>query len=104
MSGTTADIYIYSSKSSPALRSEGRGGLEDDLEEFLSAAGEVTGGGAGNTGWNIDLHFHDASELEQWLERLAGFLRDWGVPDDTFLDVFVTVGPRRVDVFPKENS
>jgi hypothetical protein len=96
-----ADIFLYSSKSSPALQREGRGGLEDDLDEFFGDAGEVTGGGSGNTGWNLDMRLFDASDLERWLERLTAFLRNWGVPDDAFLDVLVTEGPRRVDVFPK---
>ncbi len=79
-------IYIYSSRSSPALEREGRGGLEDDLEEFLGGAGEVTGGGSGERGWNVDLEV--AGDMEAWIPRLRAFLREWGVPEDTYLKVY----------------
>ena len=96
------EVFIYSKRSSPALE-EGRGGLEEDLEEFLAGAGEVTGGGGGDRGWNVDLEIW--GDVEPWLERLCQFLRDWGVPGDTYLCIFPAgwsgdTQPRHVDVFP----
>ena len=68
------------------------------------AQGEVIGGGGGSAGWNIDLELRDAADVEHWAERLAGFLRDRGVPKDTFLEI-TTEGSesRRVDVFANRN-
>ena len=93
-------IYIYSERS---LR-EARGSLEDDLEDFLGEAGEVTGGGGGERGWNIDLELFEDESAEQWIERLVVFLREWGVPEDAYLKVFPDdwvqgTEPRRVAVF-----
>ena len=78
-----ADVYIYSSL---PLR-EARGGLEDDLEEFLGTTGEVTGGGGGERGWNIDLEISDAA-LPRQIEKIKDFLQEWGVPPDTYFDVW----------------
>jgi hypothetical protein len=86
-----ADIFIYSKK---PLR-EPRGGLEDDLDDFLEGAGEVTGGGSGTTGWNFDVEIFDESQIEEWVKRLTTFLKKWKVPKDTYLKI----GDRRIDVF-----
>jgi hypothetical protein len=95
---TTVFIYSYQRLSEPRID------LEDDLEDFLSGAGEVTGGGVGSNGWNIDLELRDDADVEHWADRLAGFLRDRGVPKDTFLEI-TTEGSesRRVDVFANRN-
>ena len=42
-------VYIYSNQP----LEEARGDLEDDLGSFLGRAECVTGGGAGEEGWNI---------------------------------------------------
>ena len=93
-------VYIYSTKPLP----EPRGGLEDDLEEFLEGSGEITGGGGGATGWNVDVELYEGASAEDWIARLAAFLREWGVPDDTYLKVFSADWvegdePRRVALF-----
>jgi len=77
------DVCIYSSMD---LR-EARGGLEDDLEEFLDAFGEVAGGGGGAPGWNIDLELFSDEDLSWNINELLDFLREWGVPPDTYLTV-----------------
>lgn len=77
------DIFIYSSQSSPALE-VGLSALEDDLDELLSDVGEITGGGVGIGGWNIDIALNDGVPVEEWVERLVVFLREWGVPQDTY--------------------
>ena len=79
-------IYIYSKEFSLAILSEGRDGLEDDLDEFLGEAGETTGGGGGERGWNIDLEVIEDAEL--WIGRICEFLRNWGVAQDTYLCVY----------------
>ena len=77
-----ADIYIYSSLH---LR-EARGNLEDDLNDFLGDSGEVTGGGGGERGWNVNLEVADES-LTEHIAKLKDFLVGWGVPPDAFFDV-----------------
>ena len=79
-----AEIFIYSSIS---LR-EARGNLEDDLEEFHGSTFEVTGGGGGERGWNIDLEVSD-DNLANSVEKLQEYLSGWGVPPDTDFDVYV---------------
>jgi hypothetical protein len=93
-------VCVYSTKPLP----EPRGGLEDDLEELLAGAGEVSGGGGGAAGWNIDLELFDDLSADQWIDRLAAFLREWGVPEDTSLKVFSADGvegdePQQVSVY-----
>ena len=78
-----AEIFIYSSLN---LR-EARGNLEDDLADFLDDAGRISGGGGGARGWNIDLEVTDKA-LPEWIEKVKDFLVGWGVPPDTFLDVW----------------
>ena len=93
-----AEIFIYSSLS---LR-EARGNLEDDLDDYLGETGEVTGGGGGMRGWNIDLEVSDDA-LPKMIERLTDFLTEWGVPPDTHFDVWEVRDGRkhntRYDVF-----
>jgi hypothetical protein len=79
-----AAIYFYSRL---PLR-EARGGLEDDLEEALLGVVEVTGGGGGQSGWNIDLEVCDEVSVEEASENLSAFLQNWGVPKDTYLKVY----------------
>ena len=77
------DVFLYSSKALSA----GRDQLEDDINEFLSDKGFVTGAGAGMTGWNLDIEIIDRNDRETLLEDLKEFLRNWPVPDDAYLDV-----------------
>jgi hypothetical protein len=86
------EIHIYSKLE---LR-DARQALEDDIEEHFSGELEVTGGGSGNMGWNIDVALldEDASALEM-SQRLSLFLQKWGVPRDTYMHVlpFATIPP-----------
>jgi hypothetical protein len=93
-------VFIYSNQ----RLSEPRGDLEDELDDLLSGTGEVTGGSGGTDGWNIDLELRDGSDVEHWTDRLVGFLRDRGAPEDTFFEIMTEGGkPRRVEVFPGRN-
>ncbi len=60
----------------------GRSGIEDDLAEALECdgLGEVTGGGGGVRGSNIDIDIEDDSRLEEALDRIRRILRDLRVP------------------------
>jgi hypothetical protein len=80
-----ADIYIYCPSGEEGAA---RGDLEYDLENFLGSAGEITGGGAGTKGYNIDIALADGEDLEQWISRLKGFLQLAGVRKSTFFEVF----------------
>jgi hypothetical protein len=84
-------IRIRGKKSSPKLQSEGRIGLEEAIEDFLresGGTGEVGYGGSGSMGWDTEVTDVDEDEVEGCLNRLAGFLREWGAPTDTTLHVF----------------
>src|SRR4051812_23691466 len=92
----STSILIYSKQ----MLREARGDLEDDLDAFLVGSGEVTGGGLGESGWNIDVVLEDTVDDEHWAYRLAEFLREWGVPGDTFFEVVPDQGkPREVRIF-----
>ena len=92
-----ADIYIYSSL--PLW--DARGSLEDDIAEYVNGV-EVTGGGGGSRGWNIDLEAADA-DLPKVIPRLLEFLRAGYVPPDTHFDVIIErrgkMSKTRYDVF-----
>ena len=89
-------IFIYSA----LPLKEARSGLEDDLEDEFEAFIAVAGGGAGTTGGNIDLELAGDRNLDPVLPQILRFLRDWGVPADTYLEIVPDEGERRrVDVF-----
>ena len=90
-------IFIYFTQRLGQPRTE----LEDDLDALLEGAGEVAGGGGGEAGWNIDVLLGDATEAKRWVDRLAEFLRERGVPEDTRFDVISEdQRQRRIEVFP----
>ena len=87
----TVCIRITGKTSSPKLQSEGRIGLEEAIDDFLRETGETgeTGyGGSGSMGWDSEVTDVEEDGLEGYLDRLAGFLREWGAPTDTILSVF----------------
>jgi hypothetical protein len=97
-----ADIYIYSTQ---PLK-DARGALEDDIDEKFAGVLEVSGGGAGNRYWNIDIALSEDADLESVVQQLVAFLREWGVPSDTYMHVVPSdwvegQAQRRVDVFVK---
>ena len=102
---STVYVYINSSQTSPALQTEGRDGLEDDIDEFLGPAGHCSGGGAGGGMWNVDVEVEGEGDWEARVGRLIEFLRSWGVPADTSLTILPPgwepgTPNREVPVFP----
>ena len=73
-------IYIYFPSPLPQPRSE----IEDDLDEMLGDDGEVTGGGAGTTGANIDIEIFEG-DPHDYLERIRSILKGHNVADDTYI-------------------
>ena len=86
-----------------------------DLERDLAALverGEVSVVNQGASGgFDCIVHLFDRTDapenerlngdrLDEWLERLAAFLANWGVPSDTKLEGFLAVGPNRLMVYP----
>lgn len=95
------DIFIYSKQPLEEARQD----LEDDLETFLGSAGQCTGGGQGEGGWNIDLEIFRVSDLEACAARIGEFLRRRPVPQDTYLVLwFSPERQSRVDVFPERGE
>jgi hypothetical protein len=76
------DVFIYSS----LPLKDARQALEDDIDELLMDLGEVTGGGAGTSGWNIDIELYEDPNTEKTLSRLKRFLQEWPVPEDTLIE------------------
>ncbi|GEM_PF-2866130 len=72
------DIFIYSTTPGVA-----RDEIEDALEAAHEGVGEITGGGAGENGWNIDLCVSDCQKTEEVLHVLRDVLRRHGVMEAT---------------------
>jgi hypothetical protein len=81
------DVGIYASGTSWAMRTEGRSGLEDRLDGFFGDAGDCVGAGTSLVDGGWDLAYQVEGTVEEWLPKLLGFLRAWGVPPDTELVV-----------------
>jgi len=64
--------------SGAAMGIEGRDEIEDPIDEALREAGigEVTGGGGGCRGFNIDVEIEDERNLAQALQIIRQVLKD----------------------------
>lgn len=60
------------------------GDIEDDLEDLLADAGEVTGSGQGNTGGNIDIEYDGSADS---LQKIILYLMCRGFDAETILDI-----------------
>ena len=101
----SVEIHIYCPRGKSGVA---RGDLEFDLEEFLGTAGEITGGGSGIEGFNIDLALAEGENWESWVARIRDFLRQQKVRPGTYFNVFPpdwTPGMehRRVEVYDLES-
>ncbi len=63
-----------------------RGDVEAELEALLGSRGEVTGGGGGVSGGNIDLEI-EADDPADVVEEIRQLLRTLSLPTNTVLDV-----------------
>jgi hypothetical protein len=100
----STDIFIYCPTGEEGAA---RGDLEDDLEGFLGAAGELTGGGSGVKGYHLGLSLADGEDVKLWIVRLQDFLRRAGVRRGTYFEVYPdNWAPgqpwRRIEVFGGE--
>jgi len=77
------DVFIYFSPRLTIPRDE----IEDALQEHLGNRGEITGGGSGQRGANIDIEIFDDESGPELLQGVERTLRRMGVPQDTYLDV-----------------
>jgi hypothetical protein len=101
--GRLAVVEIIVNSRTPMKKS--RGDLEYDIEQLIEGSGEWAGGGGGKRGWDIVLEIYDDTQVRRWLDALAAFLREWGVPEDTFLEAWDGEERiARVDVFPTEGE
>ncbi len=73
------ELFIYF----PISFQEARDELEDSIQDFLGDRGEVTGGGAGVSGSNIDLEIFE--EEQAVLNGIRKLLRSLGAPPETTL-------------------
>ncbi|NGZ77918.1 hypothetical protein [Saccharibacillus alkalitolerans] len=86
------DIFIYIGNGLTAPKDE----IEDALDDMLQDRGEVTGGGGGNTGFNIDIEtFDDDSSL---IEEVKAVLKGFRVP----IDASIVIDGQRFAVYDQE--
>jgi hypothetical protein len=72
----------------------GRDVLEDAVEDYLGRDAEVTGGGGGIRGWNVDIDaFRELDEVE--LKDFCRFLIRFGVDPTASLDLYTEGTPNR---------
>lgn len=74
-------IYFNSRLSTP------RDEIEDLIEQSLSGKGEVTGGGTGLGGSNIDIEFEDDLGIDEALRRIRAVLSGINVAKDTEITI-----------------
>jgi hypothetical protein len=76
-------LYIYSK----GELENGRDEIEDGIEELLGDIVEVSGGGSGAFGWNVDVELLEPTKLEFALAQIRSFLAEMKVSSDTHIDV-----------------
>lgn len=86
-------IYFYSKLSIA------RSAIEDDLDYVLGNKGEVTGGGSGISGSNIDIDIYDGIAAD-FLEPIKNTLQELKVPSDTV----IMIEDEHFPVYEKELS
>ena len=90
------DVFIYSN----LPLSCGRDEIEDAVDDVIRGNGEVTGGGSGSSGWNVDVELTSDADADQHVAAIVVALRQLGVPDDTYL--CVGADQLRVNVYSRD--
>ena len=90
------DLFIYSNLPLTC----GRDVVEDAVDDAISGNGEVTGGGSGDAGWNVDVELFSADDTDAHVAAIVRTLRELPVPNDTYL-VF-GADQSRVNVYPRD--
>jgi hypothetical protein len=101
-------LYIFGEEGLWCSRSPGasRFDLERALDDFLQYRGEVIWDGDEHRGprWNVDVLLHeDAEDVDDWIQRLTAFFRQWGVQDRRLAFTIIREGApkwehRRVEI------
>ena len=74
------NIFIYFPKNSKVKRDV----LEDAIDDILDGSGEITGGGTGNEGSNIDIEIFEGDPAN-YKEELINLLREYNCPAQTYI-------------------
>jgi hypothetical protein len=78
-------VHLYSRLPYNQSRSD----LEEAIDEHFAGRAEVTGGGSGTKGWNVDIELlNDAVDFSAFVQELVRYLRLMGVPSDSYLNLF----------------
>ena len=72
------DIFVYIGVGSTSSRDE----IEEAIDEILDGRGEVTGGGSGVNGSNIDIEIFDDNDTKG-IQEVKAVLRSFNLPSDT---------------------
>ncbi|WP_414549574.1 hypothetical protein [Anabaena sp. CCY 0017] len=78
----------------------GRSAIEDELEDVLEDKGEVTGGGSGVSGSNIDIEIYEGTAYD-FLNSIREVLKEFSVPTDT---VIIMNGNERFSVYEESTG
>ena len=84
------ELFLYSS----TPLEDARDVLEDAIEEHLGHGAEITGGGSGIKGWNIDIDAVRDLEAPE-LKAFCDFLINQGVNSDAALNLYREGAPNR---------
>ena len=73
------DVFIYATPGFGHPKDQ----IEDALDDMLGALGEVTGGGSGESGVNIDIEIYDDQiTSDEVLTKIRALLQSFDVPQN----------------------
>lgn len=79
-----SEIYIGSSYLLPVAR----GWVEDEIDRTINGLGEVSGGGQGVSGWNIDVEIYKKKDVINAARLIKPVLISNGAANDTTMSVY----------------
>lgn len=77
-------IYLYGKEHLPV---DGRDILEDEIDELIAPHGEVTGGGLGEAGWNVDVGYVDLGKTQVVIKGILTALTNLEFTENVRFDV-----------------